>query len=89
MAEQVGSFFRNAVFMDLVERPWPVQSGGNALVYYLGFWLPSALVAKLTHSLETGFFIQNASGMLQMLLLLIYNPQNEAFAKNQTKRFRT
>lgn len=51
-------FFRNAVFMDLVERPWPVQSDGNALVYYLGFWLPSALVAKLTHSLETGYLMQ-------------------------------
>jgi hypothetical protein len=45
---------RNAVFRDLVERSWPVLypeiSGSSrtfALVYYIGFWLPSALVGKL------------------------------------------
>ena len=61
-------FFRNAVFMDLVERPWPVQSDGNALVYYLGFWLPSALVAKLTHSLETGYLMQLVYGFIGIYL---------------------
>ena len=61
-------FFRNAVFMDLVERPWPVQSDGNALVYYLGFWLPSALVAKLTHSLEAGYFMQLIYGFIGIYL---------------------
>lgn len=39
--------FRNAVFMDLVGSAWPAQSGEKILSYYLGFWLPSALVGKI------------------------------------------
>lgn len=44
--------YRNAVFHDLINYPWPVlySTFGNphiGLVYYLGYWLPSALVGKL------------------------------------------
>lgn len=41
--------WRNAIFHDLVEKDWPViyPERGSALVYYIGFWLPAALPAKL------------------------------------------
>ena len=41
--------WRNAVYHDLVEKSWPVvyPEKGSALVYYIGFWLPPALPAKL------------------------------------------
>lgn len=43
--------WRNAIFDTLVNYSWPVydvNGGGNpvSLVYYIGFWLPSALVGK-------------------------------------------
>lgn len=49
--------FRNAVFMDLVNRPWPVMQGDSALCYYLGFWLPSALIGKV-FGLQIGYLFQ-------------------------------
>ena len=41
--------WRNAIYHDLVENSWPVvyPERGSALVYYIGFWLPPALPAKL------------------------------------------
>lgn len=54
--------FRNGVFFDLVNHPWPVLDyEGNRqelLCYYFGFWLPSALFAKLTSSMEAGYLFQ-------------------------------
>jgi hypothetical protein len=46
---------RNAIFMDLIHFNWPVYypNSGNlagdsfALIYYIGFWLPAALIGKL------------------------------------------
>lgn len=50
--------FRNLVFEGLVENPWPVTQtdGGDfkLLSYYLGFWLPSAMLAKFTGSMMVG-----------------------------------
>jgi hypothetical protein len=45
--------WRNAVFRDLITHPWPViysapENGPiRELVYYVGFWLPAALVGKV------------------------------------------
>lgn len=41
--------WRNAVYHDLIDRAWPVvyPEKGSALSYYIGFWLPPALLAKL------------------------------------------
>lgn len=50
--------YRNAVFMDLVRYPWPVVNDGEMLVYYLGFWLPPALVAKALGSFVAGYVAQ-------------------------------
>ncbi|MFN8400553.1 MAG: hypothetical protein U0X74_11090 [Anaerolineales bacterium] len=47
--------WRNVVFRDLMNFNWPVyyaqpESGPvKMLVYYVGFWLPSALIAKFTN----------------------------------------
>lgn len=49
--------FRNALFMDLVNFDWPVIQDGNALCYYLGYWLPAALFGKL-FGLEAGYMFQ-------------------------------
>ncbi len=47
--------WRNAIYHDLVKYRWPVvyPEKGSALVYYVGFWLPPALPAKLA-ALLTG-----------------------------------
>lgn len=41
--------FRNAVFRDLINYPWPVfyNQANTPLVYYMGFWLLPAALAKL------------------------------------------
>lgn len=71
--------FRNALFRDLVNEPWPVahlQADGTVTVisYYLGFWLPSALVAKLSGSMLVGNICQVMWGSagIFMLFLFIY-----------------
>ena len=40
--------WRNAIFHDLIDFAWPVRYGqtGSALVYYMAYWLPAALVGK-------------------------------------------
>ena len=56
---------RNAIFRDLISHAWPViyKSKGVALVYYIGFWLPPALVGKgiflASGNLEVAFFVGN------------------------------
>lgn len=41
--------WRNAIYRDIVLKDWPVYYDlyDGALVYYIGFWLPPALVGKL------------------------------------------
>ena len=43
--------------MDLVNKSWPVIENGKALCYYLGFYLPSALVGKIL-GLQAGYLFQ-------------------------------
>lgn len=54
--------WRNAVFYDLARQPWPVVYGdGDSapyLCYYFGFWLPSALMAKVTGFIVAGDIAQ-------------------------------
>ncbi len=41
--------WRNAIYRDIVLRDWPVyyELYDGALVYYIGFWLPPALLGKI------------------------------------------
>ena len=56
---------RNAIFRDLISHGWPViyASKNVALVYYIGFWLPPALIGKgifiLSENLDAAFFVGN------------------------------
>ena len=50
--------WRNAIFNDLLYREWPVYNGEYGLCYYIGFWLPSALIGKLFHSMLLGNMLQ-------------------------------
>ena len=46
--------FRNAVFRDLISYDWPVfyDKADTPLVYYMGFWLVPAALAKLSAPLD-------------------------------------
>ena len=64
--------WRNAIFRDLINYDWPVhyKNLNVTLVYYIGFWLPSALIIKAISlfcniSRHLSFFIGNE-------ILLIY-----------------
>ena len=49
---------RNTLFNALVTNPWPPKSAPSgdvvSIVYYIGFWLPAALMGKLT-TLQAGY----------------------------------
>lgn len=77
--------WRNAVFHDLINYAWPVRYGfgDTALVYYIGFWLPAAVIAEISSLLganpETAFTVGNialliyaAAGILLVMLNLLY-----------------
>lgn len=51
---------RNPIFELLVQESWPVESVDNpaVLTYYIGFWLASAVIGKLTHSVQIGYYSQ-------------------------------
>ena len=52
--------WRNAVFFDLARQSWPVvYPDGGYLCYYFLFWLPSAIVAKVTGSIMAGDLAQS------------------------------
>lgn len=64
--------FRNAVFLDLVRYEWPVVVNNEMLTYYLGFWLVPSSLAKLTGSLELGWFFQFVWGVTGLYLALLW-----------------
>lgn len=68
--------YRNALFKDLVSYQWPVVnhmlSEPRTLCYYIGFWMPSALIGKL-FGYQVGYFFQLVwayAGVLLAFLLL-------------------
>lgn len=69
--------FRNAVFSDLVNNAWPVIQDNpvtgrmEMLCYYHGFWLPAALVSKITGSIGVGYAVQFVYAFIGLLLTSI------------------
>jgi len=64
--------WRNATFKILVDYDWPpVNSEGRGLTYYIGFWLPSALVGKL-FGLQAGFSFQIIWAVTGIYLVYLY-----------------
>lgn len=68
--------FRNAVFNDLVNHSWPVTETIDGkielLCYYFAFWLPAAIVAKLTGSMFLGNMVQLAYAFIGFMLIAIF-----------------
>ena len=75
---------RNAIFRDLINFKWPVvyQFNNTALVYYIGYWMPAALIGKfaflLTNSASVAWAVGNFAlliwsccGVMLVFLLLI------------------
>ena len=50
-------WWRNTIFQLLVEKQWPVTSGEQGMVYYIGFWMVPALVGKI-FGIHAGFSAQ-------------------------------
>ena len=50
-------WWRNEIFNLLVMEHWPVISGDRSLIYYIGFWLPSAVIGKI-FGLNAGYLFQ-------------------------------
>ncbi len=57
---------RNAIFRDLITHKWPVvyEAKDAALVYYIGYWLPAAVIGKAifltTGNLDIAWYSGNA-----------------------------
>lgn len=82
---------RNAIFRDLMTNKWPVyySETNTALTYYIGHWLPSALIGRtfytLTGQWDLAWSVGNVSLLLWttfsvficMLLLMQYTDANE------------
>lgn len=89
---------RNAIYYDLIKFDWPVvyESTGAALVYYIGHWLPPALVGKFilltTGSIDWAWLIGKMAlwvwtslGLLVIVLLMfkflrVNNPKKRFWA---------
>lgn len=50
-------WWRNEIFNLLVMEHWPVISGDRGLIYYIGFWLPSAVIGKI-FGFNAGYLFQ-------------------------------
>lgn len=58
--------WRNAVFFDLAKKDWPVvydSSVPRYLCYYFGYWLPAAVVSKMTGYIVPGDLFQLLWGL--------------------------
>ncbi len=63
---------RNAIFRDLIQFKWPVvypaqpDNPIHVMVYYIGFWLPAALIGKLAgwHAGNAFLFLWTWAGVL-------------------------
>ncbi|MBP3890906.1 MAG: hypothetical protein J6D29_01905 [Solobacterium sp.] len=67
--------YRNALFRILIDHEWPVKLtvNGNTkgMAYYIGFWLPAALVAKVS-SYQFGFLFLQIWMIIGLFLILYY-----------------
>ncbi|MBR0105982.1 MAG: hypothetical protein IJM13_02050 [Lachnospiraceae bacterium] len=63
---------RNTIFRALVEYRWPVVTadGSRMLVYYMGYWLPSALIGK-AFGLTAGYAAQYVWTVVGITLLYL------------------
>ncbi len=75
---------RNPIFEILVQAPWPVHLAEPPAVmtYYIGFWLPPALVGKVFHSVQLGYYAQvvwAAIGVFLFFYLLLASLKRKTY----------
>ncbi len=79
--------FRNTVFMELYRNAWPVVNNVGTtteiLCYYIGFWLPSAVVAKITSSVTIGYLCQTLYAYIGVVISILL-----LFRKMKTVKYR-
>lgn len=65
---------RNPIFELLVTQPWPVDSenGLAILTYYIGFWMPAALIGKIFNSVQLGYYFQILWATIGIFLFFYY-----------------
>ncbi len=64
---------RNPIFELLVTEKWPViQNAQYILTYYIGFWLPAAVIGKIFNSINIGYFAQFVWAILGIFLTFYY-----------------
>lgn len=74
--------YRNSIFNVLVDYNWPVinmevisnqfpNASATGLIYYIGYWLPSALVGKI-FGLRMGYYAQAAWAILGIVLVYYF-----------------
>ena len=65
---------RNPIFEMLVNQSWPVESENHfaIMVYYIGFWMVPAVIGKLFHSIDVGFFTQLIWGTIGIFLFFYH-----------------
>lgn len=60
---------RNAIFRDLIKKPWPVVYEGDMLLsYYIAHWMPPALLAKLVYAATGSVAAGYAAGNVFLLI---------------------
>lgn len=67
---------RNAIFDILVKYDWPVYGTGIngseiSLIYYIGFWLPSAIIGKI-FGIRMGYWSQDVWAVLGITLVYYF-----------------
>ncbi|MBR1908282.1 hypothetical protein IJ818_05040 [bacterium] len=65
---------RNGIFEVLIKQSWPVISPVQPimLTYYIGFWLPSAVVGKIFNNIQIGYYFQMFWASLGIFLFFYY-----------------
>ena len=66
--------YRNEIYALLVDRPWPVviDKFDAILSYYIGFWMPAAVLAKINGELIVGYFVQLIWATMGVFLFFYY-----------------
>jgi hypothetical protein len=61
---------RNAIYRDLIRYDWPVvyPEKNAALVYYIGYWLPPALIGKLFYGISADLDVAWMAGNIALWL---------------------
>lgn len=67
-------YARNGIFEALVQQSWPVISSEKNIIltYYIAFWLPSAVIAKVFNNIQIGYYFQIIWASLGIFLFFYY-----------------